>query len=259
MAAQLQRLVAAFIDARRILIITGAGISADSGLPTYRGIGGLYNDHTDDGVPIEVAMSGDMLRRDPALCWKYLAQLGSACLGAQPNAAHRAIAELQTLKPDCWVLTQNIDGYHRLAGSPADRLIEIHGELAPLYCQVCRETDERLGEHLQRPLPPMCVACGGVLRPPVVLFGERLPPLAVERLYGQLREDFDLVISVGTSASFPYIAEPLIQARRSGKVTVEVNLSHTDVSALVDFRLEERALDVFPELLSHIADHNICK
>ncbi len=108
MAAQLQRLVSTFIDARRILIITGAGISADSGLPTYRGIGGLYNDHTDDGVPIEVAMSGDMLRRDPALCWKYLAQLGSACLGAQPNAAHRAIAELQTLKPDCWVLTRRL-------------------------------------------------------------------------------------------------------------------------------------------------------
>lgn len=259
MSAQLQCLASAVIEAQRILIITGAGISADSGLPTYRGIGGLYNDHTDDGVPIEVAMSGDMLRRDPALCWKYLAQLGSACLGAQPNAAHRAIAELQILKPDCWVLTQNIDGYHRLAGSPEERLIEIHGELAPLYCQVCRETDERFSEHLQRPLPPRCGACGGVLRPPVVLFGERLPPVAVERLYGQLRLGFDLVISVGTSASFPYIAEPVMQTRRAGGVTVEVTLSRTEISDRVDFRLEERALDVFPELLGHIADHKICK
>ncbi|MBV7562320.1 NAD-dependent deacylase [Pseudomonas sp. sia0905] len=259
MKAQLQRLASAVIKAQRILIITGAGISADSGLPTYRGIGGLYNDHTDDGVPIEIAMSGDMLRRDPGLCWKYLAQLGSACLGAQPNAAHRAIAELQALKSECWVLTQNIDGYHRLAGSPEDRLIEIHGELAPLYCQVCRQTDERLGEHLLQPLPPLCTECGGVLRPPVVLFGERLPPEAVERLYGQLRLGFDLVISVGTSASFPYIAEPVVQARRSGGVTVEVTLSRTEISHLVDFRLEQRALDVFPELLGHITDHNICK
>ncbi|UQY34299.1 NAD-dependent deacylase [Pseudomonas fulva] len=259
MRPQLQRLVSAFIDAQRILIITGAGISADSGLPTYRGIGGLYNDHTDDGVPIEVAMSGEMLRGDPALCWKYLAQLGSACLGAEPNAGHQAIAELQAIKPECWVLTQNIDGYHRLAGSPLDRLIEIHGELAPLYCQRCGQTDERLAEHLQRPLPPLCASCGGVLRPPVTLFGEMLPSTALERLRRQLAKGFDLVISAGTSASFPYIAEPLLQARRSGGVTVEVNLSQTRVSEWVDLRLEERALDVFPELLSHIAAHNICK
>jgi NAD-dependent deacetylase len=259
MRPQLQRLAAALTEAQRILIITGAGLSADSGLPTYRGIGGLYNDHTDDGVPIEVAMSGEMLRRDPALCWKYLAQLGSACLGARPNAAHRAIAQLQSLKPDCWVLTQNIDGYHRLAGSPEDRLIEIHGELAPLHCQRCGQTDERLAEHLQQPLPPLCTACDGVLRPPVTLFGEMLPVAALERLRRQLAKGFDLVISVGTSASFPYIAEPVMQARRSGGVTVEVTLSRTAISDLVDFRLEERALDVFPELLSHITAHNICK
>lgn len=259
MRPQLQRLASAISEAQRILIITGAGLSADSGLPTYRGIGGLYNGHTDDGVPIEVALSGETLRSDPALCWKYLAQLGGACLGAQPNAAHQAIAALQAVKPECWVLTQNIDGYHRLAGSPADRLIEIHGELAPLYCQRCGQTDERLAEHLQQPLPPLCSVCDGVLRPPVTLFGEMLPAAALERLRRQLAKGFDLVISVGTSASFPYIAEPLVQARRSGGVTMEVNLSQTQVSELVDFRVEERALDVFPELLSHIAAHNICK
>ncbi|KAB0550393.1 NAD-dependent deacylase [Pseudomonas argentinensis] len=259
MRPQLQRLASVIVEAQRILIITGAGLSADSGLPTYRGIGGLYNGHTDDGVPIEVALSGETLRHDPALCWKYLVQLGSACLGAEPNAGHQAIAELQMLKPECWVLTQNIDGYHRLAGSPEDRLIEIHGELAPLYCQRCGQTDERLGERLLQPLPPLCEACDGVMRPPVTLFGEMLPAAALERLRRQLAKGFDLVVSVGTSASFPYIAEPLVQARRSGGVTVEVNLSQTQVSELVDFRLEERALDVFPELLSHITAHNICK
>lgn len=259
MRPQLQRLASAIVEAQRILIVTGAGLSADSGLPTYRGIGGLYNGHTDDGVPIEVALSGETLRHDPALCWKYLAQLGSACLGAEPNAGHQAIAELQMLKPECWVLTQNIDGYHRLACSPEDRLIEIHGELAPLYCQRCGQTDERLSERLRQPLPPVCEACDGVMRPPVTLFGEMLPAAALERLRRQLAKGFDLVISVGTSASFPYIAEPLVQTRRSGGVTVEVNLSQTQVSELVDFRLEERALDVFPELLSHITAHNICK
>ncbi len=103
----------------------------------YRGLGGLYNGETEDGLPIEVALSGPTLRRDPALCWKYLAEIGRACLQAEPNAGHVAIAELQRRKPGAWVLTQNIDGFHRRAGSPPDRLIEIHGQLSPLSCMGC--------------------------------------------------------------------------------------------------------------------------
>ncbi|TBV07052.1 NAD-dependent deacylase [Phytopseudomonas dryadis] len=259
MRQAIERIARAVAEAERLLIITGAGLSADSGLPTYRGLGGLYNGHTAEGLPIEAALSGPMLQRDPALCWKYLAELGKACLGAQPNAAHRAIAELQGLKPGCWVLTQNIDGYHRAAGSPAQRLIEIHGQLAPLYCLSCAAEDAQLLEHLQRPLPPLCARCGGVLRPPVTLFEERLPEAAIDALYAQLEQGFDLVLSVGTSASFPYIVEPVLRTRRRGGLTVEVNPSHTDLSDVVDIRLPGRALDVFPELLSHIQRHRICK
>src|SRR3990167_6226261 len=155
MQQQIERVARAVEGAERILIIPGAGLSAASGLPTYRGIGGLYNGQTAEGLPIEVALSCPMLQRDPALCWKYLAELGKACLGAHANAGHYAIAELQRLKPQCWVLTQNIDGYHRAAGSPPERLIEIHGELAPLYCQSCGAIDAQLAEHLSRPLPQM--------------------------------------------------------------------------------------------------------
>lgn len=189
--------------AERILVITGAGLSADSGMPTYRGLGGLYNGRTEEGLPIEAALSGPMLRRDPALCWKYLAELGKACLAARPNAGHEAIAELQKRKPECWVLTQNIDGFHRQAGSPAERLIEIHGELAPLYCQSCGAESGGLEEHLHGQLPPRCAACGGVLRPPVVLFEEMLPEEAIDTLYRELRKGFDAVLVVGTTASFP--------------------------------------------------------
>lgn len=249
---QIERLAQALNAAERILIITGAGLSADSGLPTYRGLGGLYNGHTAEGLPIEAALSGPMLQRDPALCWKYLAELGRACLGAQPNAGHRAIARLQQLKPHCWVLTQNIDGYHRAAGSPAERLIEIHGELSPLYCQSCGAVDAQLAEHLERPLPPVCTQCGGVLRPPVVLFEEMLPEAAIDRLYTELRKGFDLVLSVGTSASFPYIVEPLLRTRQAGGFTAEINPARTDLSALVDLYLAGRALDVLPGLLGHI-------
>ncbi|MBU0809831.1 MAG: NAD-dependent deacylase [Gammaproteobacteria bacterium] len=252
MEQAIKRVAEQLKQAERILLITGAGLSADSGLPTYRGLGGLYNGQTAEGLPIETALSGPMLQRDPALCWKYLAELGKACLGAQANAGHYAIAELQRRKPHCWLLTQNIDGYHRAAGSPMERVIEIHGELAPLYCQSCGAVDAELAAHLQRPLPPKCQQCAGVLRPPVVLFGEMLPEQAIASLYAELGKGFDVVISVGTSASFPYIVEPLLRTRRAGGFTADINPQRSDLSNRVDVHLQGRALDVLPELLSHI-------
>ena len=252
MDERIARVAQAIKQAERILLITGAGLSADSGLPTYRGVGGLYNGHTAEGLPIETALSGHMLQRDPALCWKYLAELGKACLGAQANAGHYAIAELQRRKPQCWLLTQNIDGYHRAAGSPMDRVIEIHGELAPLYCQSCGAVDAELAAHLERPLPPLCKQCAGVLRPPVVLFEEMLPEQAIGTLYDEVRKGFEVVISIGTSASFPYIVEPLLRTRQAGGFTAEINPQRTELSGRVNVHLQGRALDVLPELLSHI-------
>jgi len=255
MDTDIVRTAEALQRAERILIITGAGLSADSGLPTYRGLNGLYNGKTIEGLSIEAALSGPMLQRDPALCWKYLAELGKACLGAKPNVGHEAIAELQRHKPECWVLTQNIDGYHRAAGSPPERLIEIHGELAPLFCQSCGSESAELAEHLLRPLPPRCARCGGILRPPVVLFEEMLPEAAIDSLYAEVRKGFDAVLSVGTTASFPYIIEPIMRARALGRFTAEINPSRTDLSGAVEVYLQGRALDVLPKLLSHILAH----
>lgn len=251
--SDIQRVAAALKAAERILVITGAGLSADSGLPTYRGLGGLYNGVTEEGLPIEEALSGPMLRRNPALCWKYLAQLGRACMGARPNAGHEAIAELQRLKPECWVLTQNIDGYHRQAGSPPERLIEIHGELSPLYCQSCGAESPDLARHLAGEMPPKCPECGGILRPPVVLFEEMLPEQAIDSLYAELRKGFDAVISVGTTASFPYIIEPVVRTRQAGGFTVEINPARTDLSPVVDVHLQGKALDVLQGLIGHIS------
>src|SRR5262245_57977679 len=136
MDPMLQKAVDILAGARRVLAITGAGISADSGLPTYRGIGGLYDStQTEDGIAIEEALSGEMMRSRPALCWKYIHQIESSCRGARPNAAHRALAALQDRYERFTVLTQNIDGFHRLAGSRD--LIEIHGTVGELYCVRC--------------------------------------------------------------------------------------------------------------------------
>lgn len=252
MEDSIERIAGPLRRAERILVISGAGLSADSGLPTYRGLGGLYNGCTPEGLPIEAALSVGMLRRDPALCWKYLAELGRACLAARPNAGHAAIAELQRRKPGCWVLTQNIDGYHRAAGSPPERLIEIHGELAPLYCQVCGRRSEELREHLERPLPPHCAHCGGVLRPPVVLFEEMLPARACQTLAEQLARGFDAVLAVGTTASFPYIVEPVLCTWQTGGFTAEINPQRTDLSDIVDIHLPGRASRVLPALLERL-------
>ncbi|WAH57463.1 NAD-dependent protein deacylase [Pseudomonas silvicola] len=248
----LARAGAALREAERILVITGAGLSADSGLPTYRGLGGLYNGVTAEGLPIEKALSGPMLERDPALCWKYLAQLGRACLGAKPNAAHEAIARLQHAKPGCWLLTQNIDGYHRLAGSPDERLIEIHGQLAPLFCRACGAVSDDLAGVLGQPLPPRCKGCNGVLRPPVVLFEEMLPQGAIEALYQQVGKGFDAVLVIGTTASFPYIHAPIAETRAAGGFAIEINPLRSGLSASMDVFFESRALEVMPKLMSHI-------
>jgi NAD-dependent deacetylase len=228
--------------ARRVLFVTGAGISADSGLPTYRGVGGLYNDGvTEDGLSIEDALSGDCMATRPEITWKYLAQIESNCRGAQPNAAHLAIAALEK-RHEVVVLTQNIDGLHLRSGS--SEVIEIHGTLDERYCAHCgAEADAR-----DRAVPPHCARCGRIVRPRVVLFGEMLPGEALERLYREMARGFDLVFVIGTTAVFPYIAEPVMQAVRSGVPTVEINPARTHLSGRVRHQLPERAASALPEI-----------
>jgi NAD-dependent deacetylase len=228
--------------ARRVLFVTGAGISADSGLPTYRGVGGLYDDgETEDGLSIEEALSGECLAARPEITWKYLAQIEHNCRRVGPNAAHRAIADLER-QCDVIVLTQNIDGLHARAGS--SRVIEIHGTLEARYCAHCGARADA-GDPT---LPPRCARCGEIVRPRVVLFGEMLPSDALDRLYRELTQGFDMVFVVGTTAVFPYIAEPVTQAARAGIPTVEINPAETRLSHRVRYRIPERAARVLPEI-----------
>ena len=216
-------------EARRVLFITGAGISADSGLPTYRGVGGLYNDgETEEGLSIEDALSGECFAVRPDITWKYLAQIRRNCHGVRPNAAHLAIAGLER-HLDVVVLTQNIDGLHVQAGSTD--VIEIHGTLDDLFCPQCgAPADPDDAE-----VPPRCAECGEVVRPKVVLFGEALPEVAIDRLYDARSQRFDMVFVIGTTAVFPYVVEPVVQALREGTPTVEINPARTKLSEHVDY------------------------
>lgn len=234
--------------ARSVLFVTGAGISADSGLPTYRGLGGLYeSDATEEGLPIEVLLSGETFVRRPATTWKYLGAIERACRGARPNRAHEAIAALEAILPRVVVLTQNIDGLHRAAGSR--EVIEIHGDVHRLACTRC-SFRARVPDYEGLELPPRCPECAGLVRPAVVLFGEMLPPDAVTRLEEELRRGFDAVFSIGTTSVFPYVAAPVRMARAWGAGTVEVNPGETEVSGIVDVRLRCGAAAAMDALLA---------
>jgi NAD-dependent deacetylase len=243
----LDAVVAELRRARRVLAITGAGISADSGLPTYRGIGGLYDSSdTEDAMPIEEALSGRMMRQRPEITWKYIHQIESACRDKRHNAGHEALAQLEQRIERMTLLTQNIDGFHRAAGSR--NVIEIHGCVHELYCVRCA-SERRVPDYAGMDVPPKCAGCGGLVRPRVVLFGEMLPEAAIERLYQVLGEGVDLVLTIGTTSVFPYIAGPVVQAAQAGVPTVEINPGDTEVSHLVRHRIRERAAVVLPELL----------
>lgn len=233
--------------ARRLLVITGAGLSADSGLPTYRGIGGLYeSDTTEDGLPIEVALSGAMLSLRPQLTWKYLSQVESACRSARANAGHAALSSMERHFRRLTVLTQNIDGFHRDAGTT--HLIEMHGNLHELECTECAR-QWRVKNYCGLSIPPRCEECRGAVRPRVVLFGEMLPKAALLALAEAIDEGIDAVLSIGTTSVFPYIAGPVRQAVRIGVPTIEINPGESEVSGLVRLRIRERAAMALPRLL----------
>lgn len=242
----LHALAAELGRAQRVLVITGAGMSADSGLPTYRGVGGLYDKGpTADGVVIEEALSGEMMRARPELCWKYLGEIEQACRGRQPNAGHQALAELAPRYRQFTVLTQNVDGFHHLAGSRD--LIEIHGNLHRLYCTFCPYEVE-VQDYSGLGIPPSCPYCAGLVRPRVVLFGEALPLRELERLQQVIEQGVDLVISIGTTSVFPYIAQPVIVAARRGIATAEINPGASEVSHLVRYRVREGAASALQKL-----------
>jgi NAD-dependent deacetylase len=237
-----------------LLFITGAGISVDSGLPTYRGVGGLYDGvDTDEGLPIEVVLSGPYFRKHPERTWKYLRQIGDACSGAKPNAAHLRIAELERARKRVVTLTQNVDGLHVAAGS--QNVIAIHGDANALRCTACSwavrvDNYTEIATRFAGQAVPSCPECGAIVRPDVVLFEEMLPAAAVTRLQDELRRGFDAVISIGTSALFPYIIAPVIEARRQCKLTIEINPGISEVSELVDFHLQLGAAEAMDAIFA---------
>ena len=222
-----------------VLFITGAGLSADSGLPTYRGVGGLYSERdTEEGMSIEEALSASVFERRPDITWKHIRNIAKAGAGATPNRGHQVIAALATRLPRVVVLTQNVDGLHEAAGSP--HVIPIHGDVSSLQCTECEWTAPMPDVDELSPVP-RCPICMSVARPPVVLFEEMLPEPAVERYHSELSQGFGVVVSVGTSGQFPYITAPVRHIQSGGGLAAEINPAPTSLSPVVDLRIRTGA------------------
>lgn len=235
--------------ARGLAILTGAGISAESGIPTFRDkLVGLWERYD----PSELATL-EAFERDPDLVWGWYEWRRMKALRAQPNAAHRAVAALSGLVPRLALLTQNVDTLHERTGSRD--VIHLHGELGRPYCQMCRApyrlTDEILDlpEGGKRIPPPWCASCGGRVRPGVVWFGETLPKHAWQAAAAAAR-DCDAFLVIGTSAIVQPAASLVHVARDAGALTVQINPNSTGVDEVVSFSLQGAAGQILPGLVA---------
>lgn len=216
------------VDLKPSVALTGAGISAESGIPTFRSKGGLWEKY-DPMIYASIAA----FREDPSKYWTIRGEFIRNYDTYQPNKAHLALAELEKMGIVRHVITQNIDGLHKKAGSK--NVTEIHGSLRETYCLHCGK--EFIAPHVPEGLPPYC-ACGGVLKPNTVLFGEPLPEDALETAYHE-SATCKLMLVIGTSAVVQPAASLPVLARQKGARIVEVNIEPAFAGA--DFFIAEKA------------------
>jgi NAD-dependent deacetylase len=227
-----------FAEARRVVVLTGAGVSAESGVPTFRGGG---NSAVWKGIPFDVISSAEMLERNLPAVWEWFDYRRDFMDSLTPNAAHYEIARWQEQFPEFTVVTQNIDGLHQKAGSRD--VVELHGNIWRARCVTCRTVYDLSGAKR----PEACLDCGDSLRPDVVLFGELLPPGAFE-LAAERAARCDLCIVIGTSGLvYPAAGLPEI-ARSAGAYLCEVNPEPTPLSRLCNEMLMGKAGEVLPLL-----------
>ena len=231
---------------RSVLIITGAGLSADSGLPTYRGRGGLYDRIPDEQeLPVEELLSADGFHLNPTKVWQHFGRVEEYCRGVGPNRGHAVIAAMENAFERFWVLTQNIDGFHQRAGSI--NVIPIHGNMHQLRCSSC-DYRTHVENYAGLPPEPTCPCCAQPLRPDVVLFGEHLSDHIAELYEREMDKLFDLVFSVGTSSLFDYIRLPVFDAALFDRPIVEINPERTDISDIVTVQLRLKAEKALVEI-----------
>jgi NAD-dependent deacetylase len=224
-------------DARRITVMTGAGVSAASGVPTFRGPAGLWRQYR----PSDLA-TPEAFARDPRLVWEWYAWRRERIASCEPNRAHHVLAAWTMRMPGCQLVTQNVDDLHVRAGS--ERLIRLHGSIWELACWTGCGGEPRRWRDERVPLTdrlPRCVHCGGLARPAVVWFGEALDESTVVAATGATA--CDVFLTVGTSALVYPAAGLVHEAKGRGAFTAEINLEETPATSIVDLAIQAPAED----------------
>lgn len=225
--------------ARSVTVLTGAGISADSGVPTFRGADGLWRTFRAEDLATPEAFA-----RDPRLVWEWYDWRRELIAKKRPNPAHETVAQMERRFDRFWLITQNVDGLHRDAGSR--NLSEIHGNIWMVRCTACGLVTENRDVPIS--ILPRCRSCGGLLRPHIVWFGEALSEEDLRASDEALRS-CDLCLIVGTSGLVYPAAGFATVAKRAGAFVVEINLDTTAQSRIVDTVLQGRAKEIVPLLL----------
>ena len=225
-----------FSDFQRILFFTGAGLSAESGIPTYRGKGGIWNEYNYEDYACQRAFD-----RDPEKVWDFHDKRRAAVAACEPNEGHRIIEEVQRTRAGTAVVTQNIDGLHQRSG--ATDVVELHGSLWRVRC----DRERIVRDDTSVPMSPRRCSCGAYFRPDIVWFEDALREETLDRAQ-ELLLQCDLLVSVGTSGVVYPAAELPRIAMRNGATTVEINLEETPVSALYQHRLRGKASDMLASM-----------
>jgi NAD-dependent deacetylase len=230
--------------AKRVAVLTGAGISAESGLATFRGAGGLWEGHRVEDVATPRAFV-----RDPALVWRFYNLRRANLRTVEPNPGHRALVEVENrLRESFTLITQNVDGLHQAAGSR--RVLEIHGAIRRVRCTGCATVEDRGTEPLDG--LPACAKCGQLLRPDVVWFEESLP-YEIWFAAEEAVRSCECFLVIGTSAIVYPAAGLIQQARENDASVIEINLTATDASRYADVCLHGPSGKILPELVKRLS------
>jgi NAD-dependent deacetylase len=235
----------------RVLVLTGAGVSAESGIPTFRGKDGYWRNLD----PTKLATS-EAFARDPQLVWKWYRERRQRIRNARPNAAHEAIARLAHHTEEFLLVTQNVDDLHARAGIRAEKMVQIHGDIFVTRCTHCefgRRDYADENEHEHGAAIPRCSECSAPMRPSVVWFGEQLPWNDLQRVENFLNgEACDVVIVAGTTATFGYIIDWARRGSRDGADLIEVNPEATPLSQFATRLVREPARIALPKLVEEL-------